>query len=1317
MLLEQARIRPDATAVILDRGPGYGSAEGGDGRDVLTYRELAEAGTRLAGYLRHLGVKPDGCVGLFAEASLEAVTGLWGILFAGGAYLPLPPEYPAQRLRYMIDDARVKVVLTTESLRRQLSGLAPPGTRVVTLRDAAARAGSGADDGGVPRSSGGEAGSPRHLAYVIYTSGSTGKPKGVMIEHRSIAHQMRWLRSAHGLDGTRRVLHKTPLGFDAAQWEVLAPAVGGTVVLARPGSHRDPQALVEAVARHRVSTLQCVPTLLQALLDTGELRYCASLEQVFSGGEALSADLARAFLAELPGCELVNLYGPTECTINASSFTVPRAGYGDPAHGGGSRTVPIGTPVDGTRFHILTPGGSPAAVGEKGELYIRGVQLARGYLHRPDLTARKFLTTPQGDRLYRTGDLAFRNPDGTVQFAGRTDGQVKLRGFRVELDEIRLAVEGHTWVKSAAVLVKDDPRTGFQRLVSFVELNPKEAALMDQGNRGAHHRSKRSRLQVRAQLSNPGCRGEEELRGRPVTELPGREPTERQRRLVFARKTYRFFEGGPVGKADVLRLLDAATAGRPVPAPRRGPGPLSLPLGELGEILRYFGQFHSSDRLLPKYGYASPGSLYATQLYVETDGAAVAGLAPGRYYYHPVHHRLVLMSGPDRTTGPASGLRVHFIGKRRAIEPVYRDNIREVLEIETGHMVGLFDAVLPRFGLALRPAGEAPEVKGAVGAAEEDHYLGGFAIVPAGARAGGLPDGIEIYVQAHPGKMADLPGGQYRYHDGELERISDGLVEGRHVIAINQQVHRRASMGVTVVAGPGRGWLAYVDLGRALQHLQMNDVGLGFMSSGYSSATGHDLPAALRMADLLTAAGRPTGPSYFFVGGRVSEDQRRGEGMREDVVHMQGPAEMIKEDLGNALPRHMVPDSVTVLDRLPQTPNGKIDVRALAEEPAQEAGRPFTAPRTGTERRIAELWRKALKLREVSVHDDFFAVGGNSLIAVGLVRRLNQEFGGARLPLQILFGAPTVEELARHVDAAGRAGREDVPGAMGRGGSAGGDTGGVTRLVRLRAGGAGRPVFCWPGLGGYTMNLRLLATRTALGRPVYGVQAHGINEGEVPYGTVGEMAAADVEEITGLQPEGPYTLWGYSFGARVAFETAHLLEGAGQRVDHLFLIAPGSPRVRASHRAGERRTGTPWEDPAFVTVLYSVFAGRTTGPALAECLRATRDEETFTAFISQRFTDLDTETVRRVTSIARQTHSFRYTFDELTRRRISAPVTIFKADRDDYSFIENTTGYAARTPTVVNLRADHYGLLKNPGIDELVRAVRHRLDLTFPTGK
>ncbi len=1249
LLWEQVEAQPRNTAVV---------HEGGS----LSYRELAESSSDLARYLQHLGVALDDCVGLFVEPSIELMVGAWGILFSGGAYLPLSPEYPADRLRYMIEDSRAKVIIAQEGLQARLVELAPQGTRIVTLKDVAEFASSNAkadrrEPDPHPRSN--------NLAYIIYTSGSTGKPKGVMIEHRSIVNQMQWLKAVYKLDREKIVLQKTPMSFDAAQWEILALSCGSRVVMGRPGVYRDPGGLIETIIKHQVTTLQCVPTLLQALLDTEELPLCTSLTQIFSGGEALSKSLALRCLDALPGCELVNLYGPTECTINSSALTVQRDAVRD-----GPNTVSIGTPVHETQYYILDSSRSPVAVGEIGELYIGGVQLARGYLHRPDLTAERFIDNPfQADfrhvKLYKTGDLASWNADGTVQFVGRADNQVKLRGFRVELDEIRLAIATHDWVKNAAVIVKKAPRTGFQNLIAFIELNPKEAALMDQGNHGAHHQSKQSRLQVKAQLSNLGCRDIEEISGKRVVELPGKVPTEEQRRRVFARKTYRFFEGGEVKQEDILRLL-----GRQV----TGPGPRSLEalsFADFGEILRYFGQYLSEERLLPKYGYASPGALCATQMYFELN--QIGDLKPGYYYYHPVHHQLILIR--EKAGSATAHVKLHFIGKRRAIEPVYKNNIQEVLEIEAGHMVGLFEEILPQYGLSIRDLEYAPAAKEQLECAEEDYYLGAFELIPYAEQR--LDDSLDIYVQPHPGRVADLPTGQYQYKDGGLEKISDELILKRHVIAINQQVYERASLGITVISRTHKGWRSYIDLGRKLQHLQMNELHLGFMSSGYSSKTGNDLPAARRIESILRACGREAGPCYFFVGGRISDEQVRSEGMKEDVVHMKGPAEMIKDDLIHFLPDYMLPNRIIILDKMPLTANGKTDFKALEEMDHEFVDRPFVAPRTKTEEAISEIWKKAMKQESVSVQDDFFESGGNSLIAVGLINKINKAFQRS-LPLQVLFEAPTIEKLALKVD-----GEDAEP---------------SSRLVRLQPEGSKRPVYCWPGLGGYTMNLRLLASRIGLDQPFYGVQAHGINKGETPFPTIQEMAAEDVRIIQRLQPVGPYTLWGYSFGARVAFEAAHQLEQAGERVEHLFLIAPGSPEVRMKD-----------DHLAYATILFSVFAGSISGPALDECLEVARDEESFVAFISQRFKELDAELVRRIIRIVHQTYEFKYSFHELTERRLRAPITLFKARGDDYSFIENCSGYSSTAPTIINLEADHYGMLKTPGIDELVERIHRRL--------
>ena len=1245
MLGENARAHPDRPALIA-------------GADRIGYADFLARVTAGAAFLRRFGEIADRPVGLYAETSAELILGAWSVLGAGGGYLPLSPDYPDQRLRYVMAEAELGLVLTQDHLAPALTRLVPPGVRVVTMSELLAAPAAEV----LPEPA------PGHLAYVIYTSGSTGTPKGVMVEHGSIAHQMRWLRAEHRIGPGTVVLQKTPAGFDAAQWEILAPACGATVVAGEPGIHRDPDRIVAALRRHEVTTLQCVPTLLHALLDTEELPGCTSLTQLFSGGEALSRNLALQLHAALPGIELVNLYGPTECTINASSYRVRPADVAQ-----GPRAVTIGHPVPGLSFHILDENRRPVSVGEVGELYISGPQVARGYLGRPDLTEAAFTPGPAGDpahaRLYRTGDLAYRDAGRLTHFVGRADNQVKLRGFRIELDEIRLAIETHDWVGAAAVVVRPDPHSGFDTMIAFAELDSKEAVLMDQGIHGAHHKSKESRVQIRAQLANLGCRPDAELAGLPVVPLPGATESAEQRALAFARKTYRFYEGPPIDRRELERLL-AVDAPAGVAPPAR---PDELDLATLGEILRYLGQYHSPERLLPKYGYASPGSLYGVQVVLE--------LPDGLHYYHAVRHELVRIG--DRTAGTGAGTRLHLLGRTGAIRSVYLSNVEEVLELEAGHLVGLLEHVLPRYGLDISAHSHQPELHARLGGTAEDHYIATFELVPYGSRPRAAD--VDVYVQTHRGRIDGLPDGLYAYDGDEFRPVGADVIRRKDVIAINQQVYDRASFGIALARPHGPAWRHYCDLGRALQRLQLNGIGLGvgLMSAGYSSHSGQPLPAARRLDALLAAAGRPSGPSYFCVGGPVSAEQLRSRDMREDLVHMRGPAEIIRDDLVGLLPDYMLPNKVVVLDRMPLSVNGKIDVRALAalaEAGVEGAERPFVAPRTPVEQRIAEIWGRRLRRDEVSAHDDFFESGGNSLIAVGLVTELNREFG-ASLPAQTVFEAPTVEQLARRLDAPARRSS--------------------SRLVRLRADGARPPVFCWPGLGGYPMSLRDLAGRITLDRGFYGVQAYGVNAGEEPHGQVAEMAAADLEQIRRRQPAGPYTLWGYSFGARVAFEAAHQLEQAGEQVEHLVLIAPGSPRVRTTGPVSR----PSFADETFVRVLFSVFSGELYGATADACVRASRDEQSFTAFVTGAFPGLDAATVGRITGVAAGRYRHTYTFAELVGRCVQAPVTVCRVRGDDYSFIDAGSSYSRWPPTVVTLDTDHYGVLRDPGVGLLAEAI------------
>ncbi len=439
----RAAARPEAPAVV-----------GVDGA-VLDYGMLERRANALAHRLVALGAGPDVLVGVCAERSPALVVALLAILKAGAAYLPLDAGYPAARLAFMLADARAPVVLGTTTT----AALLPPlGDGTLLLLDEAGLAEEEAD---APPATALE---PHHLAYAIYTSGSTGTPKGVLIEHRALDNHMRWMNDAFPLTGDDVILQKTPIGFDASVWEIFAPLLAGTkLVLAGPDTHRDPLALRTESAKAGATTLQLVPSILPSFLAERDVSL-VRLRQLFAGGEALTARTRRAVREELPGVTLTNLYGPTETCIQC--LTHSHCVYADTDL---SRDVPIGRPITNMRVYVLDAAMEPVPVGVAGELYIGGAGLARGYLNRPALTAERFVPDPFGDgeRLYRTGDRVRWRSDGELDFHGRLDQQVKLRGFRIEPGEIEAALAGLPGIAQAAVVLRDDTTVGPQ-LVGYV---------------------------------------------------------------------------------------------------------------------------------------------------------------------------------------------------------------------------------------------------------------------------------------------------------------------------------------------------------------------------------------------------------------------------------------------------------------------------------------------------------------------------------------------------------------------------------------------------------------------------------------------------------------------------------------------------------------------------------------------------------------------------------------------------------------------------------------------------------------------------------
>lgn len=469
--LFEAKVKenPDAIAVIFKD-------------EQLTYRELNDRANKLARYLQSQGVQPEVIVGICVQRSLQMVIGLLGILKAGGAYVPLDPSYPPERLQFMLQDTKVSVLLT----QQHLANIIPEYQGEIIGLDA--------DWEKIDRYSSENLAVnvvPENLAYSIYTSGSTGKPKGVLVEHQAICHELLWRKETFKLTSEDRILQTIPLAFDPSVWQIFGPLIAGsTLVVAPPEAHKDSAEIVRLVVKYKVTILDFVPAMLKVFLAESESGKCTSLRHVFCGGEALPANLVEQFKSRL-SATISNQYGPTEACID-TTFWHSNTGVLN------GQIVPIGRPIANKQVYILDPHLQPVPIGVPGELYVGG-SLSRGYLNRPELTADRFISIApidlplrntersckavelpdrtnyspsqishsKANRLYKTGDLVRYLNNGEIEYLGRIDNQVKIRGVRIEIGEVEAQISQLLEVKENLVIARPDPQ-GHQCLVAYI---------------------------------------------------------------------------------------------------------------------------------------------------------------------------------------------------------------------------------------------------------------------------------------------------------------------------------------------------------------------------------------------------------------------------------------------------------------------------------------------------------------------------------------------------------------------------------------------------------------------------------------------------------------------------------------------------------------------------------------------------------------------------------------------------------------------------------------------------------------------------------
>jgi amino acid adenylation domain-containing protein len=982
LIFERIVQSPDRVAVVHDG-------------QALTYLELDQRSNQLAHYLRKRGVGPEVIVGLCVDRSLEMVVALLGILKAGGAYLPLDPSYPQARVAQMLEDARVPVLVTQSSLVDLLSD---HGAQLVRLdADSATIAAQ-------PKSMLLDCAQPENLAYIIYTSGSTGTPKGVMVQHRALVNFLRSIVARLKLDSSEALVALTPISFDIAALEIFGPLlVGARLTIADRYIASNGARLASSLAAG-ATVIQATPTVWRLLLASG---WKPKGIKALCGGETLPADLSASLLSEEMFDQVWNLYGPTETTVWSTAARLEKG-----------TTASIGRPLSNTLAYVLDRNMQLAPIGVPGELFIGGSGVARGYLNRPALTAQRFVPNPfgEGDRLYRTGDIVRWRADGNLEFIGRIDQQIKLRGHRVELGEIEAALTMQPDVEQAIVVAHKDGHDD-QRLVAYVV--PDLAAMPTAIHRDCGPNWQRifdNVYQVKADKPLLDFAGwNSSFTQRPLPEEEMAEWLEHTVARIEALRPRRVLEiGCGVGllvhrmapRCDVYTGTDLSSVAisRLHEQHRRLGGHLDRcqflcrPASDLSDFLpgsfdtvivnsvvQYFGSIDELTEVIVK----------SLQLIGSKGKIFIGDIRNLRLMRH-LHASVQLHRA--RANGTAADLR----------RDVWRSCVEDPeLVVDPEY----FRAIVSSF-----PGVSAVEVQLRRGRAHNELNCYRYdVIIHVGQNLPGRPD-VAIFDAKQRAFDLDLLEGMLAHQRPRTMAIVH--VRNARVVGMQKAVE---SLEATFADTP----LSFVRQTldeKGNEGIDPNAVWELGDKLGYIVKIDWSMPPFDDRMDVTLVDGRQVNAETLAVA--LANRARPGENAAQRFANSPATAASLislaprlSRTLREQLPDYMVPAAFVLLEAFPVMPNGKVDRKALPAPEAHERmhGRSDAGPRTVAEHIVVRAWRDVLRISHLGLNDNFFDLGGHSLLAMQVIARI-QDAIGIELPFRAIFDAPTVEQLATRIE-------------------------------------------------------------------------------------------------------------------------------------------------------------------------------------------------------------------------------------------------------------------------------------------------------------